>query len=121
MTDREWLIWYRNWLCHEHNARLVVSTQRVVDAIDEHLGVSGMRKADQELTDVGRMTKEQVREIRDICEPNKPPQWFRQKFWRCKHYPSAIDNYFATRTVCDYGCCHESELKWHHSGTRQDA
>jgi hypothetical protein len=49
-----------------------------------------------------------------------------QEFWRCKHYPSAIDNYYGlsvshggvpyllTRTGCDLGC--SEAPTWHSNG-----
>jgi hypothetical protein len=38
-----------------------------------------------------------------------------QSFWRCAHYPSAINNFFAGRTSCGW-LCHTQELQWHHGG-----
>jgi len=36
-------------------------------------------------------------------------------YWRCAHYPSAIENFFSTRRTCEWGC-HTTTLEWHHSG-----
>jgi hypothetical protein len=46
-----------------------------------------------------------------------PPRTF-QYFWRCAHHPSAIENFFDVRTMCDRGC-HAERLRWHHNGTHQ--
>jgi hypothetical protein len=27
-----------------------------------------------------------------------------QHYWRCEHYPSAIENFFGGRTECQYNC-----------------
>lgn len=41
-----------------------------------------------------------------------------QKFWRCAHHTSAIQNFFEKRHECEWGC-HEQELEWYHNGTHQ--
>ena len=38
-----------------------------------------------------------------------------QHYWRCKHHPSAIDNFFHSRTMCEWSC-HAEELRWYHNG-----
>jgi hypothetical protein len=38
-----------------------------------------------------------------------------QHYWRCEHYPSAIENFFGKRAVCEW-CCHTQELRWHDNG-----
>lgn len=92
MTDREWLIWYRNWLCHEHNVDVVMSARKVVDAIDEQLGVAGARKADDVLAAVGRPCKASAFDHRVVKgmpqspykkggpQPSEPPQWFKDSY-----------------------------------------
>lgn len=40
-----------------------------------------------------------------------------QEFWRCKHYPSSIDNFFNRELVCEHGC-HKSELRWFDNGCK---
>lgn len=55
MTDREWLIWYRNWLCAVHNITLQVPARTIIQAIDNQLGVEGRREADGRLESVGRV------------------------------------------------------------------
>jgi hypothetical protein len=42
-----------------------------------------------------------------------------QRFWRCKHYPSAIDNHF-THDACEHGC-DKSELRWSDNGTHSQS
>jgi len=39
-----------------------------------------------------------------------------QHFWRCAHYPSALQNFQDNRTECEWECtC--VPLKWYHNGT----
>lgn len=38
-----------------------------------------------------------------------------QRFWRCAHHPSAIDNFFGALTTCEWGC-HDEALRWYHRG-----
>jgi hypothetical protein len=37
-----------------------------------------------------------------------------QAFWKCKHYPSAIDNFFRAE-ACEHGC-HERQPTWDSNG-----
>jgi hypothetical protein len=49
-----------------------------------------------------------------------PPKAY-QNFWRCEHYPSAVDNYYdgvESRWRCAHGC-HKSELRWNDNGTHR--
>lgn len=39
-----------------------------------------------------------------------------RQYWQCKHYPSAIDNYFS-RDKCEHGC-DTTELRWNYSGCK---
>jgi hypothetical protein len=39
-----------------------------------------------------------------------------QRFWRCEHHPSAIDNWDVWREYCEHGC-DKSELRWSDNGT----
>ena len=39
-----------------------------------------------------------------------------QRYWRCAHHPSAIENFFEKRTLCEWDC-HTQELMWFHNGT----
>jgi hypothetical protein len=58
-----------------------------------------------------------IKEARDKYQVNGYPydeQSF-QNFWRCKHHPSALDNYFARRE-CTMGC-NMNELRWFDNGT----
>ena len=50
------------------------------------------------------------------CEDfRRVPRLEFQHYWRCAHYPSAIDNFFDGRTACEWGC-HAQALRSHHSG-----
>lgn len=40
-----------------------------------------------------------------------------QDFWRCKHHPSAINNYYIDRDYCGYGC-EKNELRWFDNGCK---
>jgi hypothetical protein len=40
-----------------------------------------------------------------------------QSLWACEHHPVSMDNFFDKREACEMRC-HESELKWYHSGKR---
>jgi hypothetical protein len=37
-----------------------------------------------------------------------------QRFWRCKHHPSAIDNYFGRKAFCEHGC--DGGPSWFNNG-----
>jgi hypothetical protein len=39
-----------------------------------------------------------------------------QRYWRCAHHPSAIENFFDGRKECQWEC-HKQELHWYHNGT----
>ncbi len=54
-----------------------------------------------------------VRQVRHAGTPPPPPPF--QYFWRCAHYPSALDNFQANRTTCEWEC-HTQELKWYNHG-----
>jgi hypothetical protein len=43
-----------------------------------------------------------------------PTQMF-QNFWRCAHHPSALENFEARRTTCEFEC-HCQPLRWYHNG-----
>lgn len=40
-----------------------------------------------------------------------------QNFWRCAHHPSALENFEARRTTCEFEC-HCQPLRWYHNGTQ---
>ena len=40
-----------------------------------------------------------------------------QVTWRCEHYPSALENFYNRRHVCDVANCHLTELRWYDNGT----
>lgn len=44
--------------------------------------------------------------------------YYAQEFWRCKHHPSAINNWYDGETACGYGC-EKSELRWFDNGCKQ--
>lgn len=41
-----------------------------------------------------------------------------QRFWRCAHHPSAIENFYDGRTTCEWDC-HTTTLQPHHGGFHQ--
>jgi hypothetical protein len=38
-----------------------------------------------------------------------------QRYWRCAHYPSALENFQSTRQTCEWDC-HTQKLEWWHGG-----
>lgn len=42
----------------------------------------------------------------------------KQEFWRCLHYPSAIENWWVKRD-CEHGC-QNNPLRWFDNGTHRD-
>jgi len=51
------------------------------------------------------------------ADPGVVPDVFhRQRFWRCEHHLSAIDNWGDCHPFCEHGC-HKSELRWFDNGT----
>ena len=53
------------------------------------------------------------------CEDfRRVPRLEFQHYWRCAHYPSAIDNFFDGRTACEW-MCHTTPLHSYDSGFHQ--
>jgi len=84
MNNRDWLIWYRNWLCQEHQPA-AISTHSVVDALDRQLGFSGSRAADPALADVGMATRDKA--------PHLNPQEIKPQAERDDWWTTRIDPY----------------------------